>query len=149
QDGSLNITTSDPSTPIVRAALTGVGTVATAPAIQVNPTSLSFGSVSIGQTRAMTVNLSNSGNAALTVSAFVVSDPQFAVLSPSTPFTLQPNGQQLVSVRYAPTASGNVTATLSILSNDPNRGTLTVGLSGTGVTQGPTQPPKISTLVPA
>lgn len=149
QDGVLNIATNDPSVPNLRVPLTGVGTITIAPVINANPSSLNFGTVGIGQNRALTFTLANLGTAPLNVVAFVFSNPQFSVLSPAAPFTLQPSGQQLVSVRFSPNASGTVNATLTILNTDPQRQTYVVNLSATGVTPQPAPPPKITTLIPS
>ncbi|MCS6804082.1 MAG: choice-of-anchor D domain-containing protein [Acidobacteriota bacterium] len=51
--------------------------------------------------------------------------------------TIAPNGEQLVTVRFAPTAVGTQSGLLSITSNDPDESSVNVSLTGVGV-QAPT-----------
>lgn len=51
--------------------------------------------------------------------------------------TIAPNEQQLVTIRFAPTAAGTQSGLLSIASNDPDEPTVNVSLTGVGV-QAPT-----------
>ena len=60
------------------------------PKIGVSPASLDFGSVTVGQTKDVTVTVSNTGNAMLTISSIAASDPQFTM--PTTLATVAAGG---------------------------------------------------------
>lgn len=109
--------------------------VATSPNIAVAPTSLAFGSITVGGNSNLTVTVSNSGNAALTVSGLgLTGSADFSLVTPpSTPFNVAAGGSASVSVRYAPATAAADAGTLSIASNDPDTPLVSVSLSGTGV----------------
>jgi uncharacterized protein (TIGR03437 family) len=120
----------------------GTGTVtatitAAAPSIAVDST-LNFGGVTTGQGREMSLGLRNRGTAALTVTSVTSSSAQFLVQSPATPFNIAAAAQRDVVIRFQPSAAGPQSATLSIRSDDPERATVTVALSGQGVAPAPT-----------
>jgi uncharacterized protein (TIGR03437 family) len=116
-------------------SLSGTGVAAATPALGVNPTSLNFGTVTVGQTKDMTVALSNTGSGQLTVSALAASTG-FLVTAPVAPVNIASGGSSTVTVRFVPTTATAVTGTLIITSNDPKNSTLIVSLSGTGATAG-------------
>lgn len=117
--GSLNatasITSNASSSPIV-VSLSGTGT---APAISLNPSSLNFGSVSTGGSSQQSVNVTNSGNAPLTITAANITGPGFSVAGFSLPETIAPNQSTAFTVQFAPTSSGNASGSVSIVSNVP------------------------------
>jgi uncharacterized protein (TIGR03437 family) len=106
---------------------------ATAPQISVSPTSLNLGSLTVGQSANVSLNISNIGTAALNVTAIASSSAAVTIVSPSVPFTLQPGATTPVTVKFAPTAAGAVNGMLTINSSDPAHGQTTVSFSGTGV----------------
>ncbi len=64
--GTITITSNAPTSPST-VALTGTGTAAQ-PGLSITPTSFAFGSLLDGQTKSQTFTLTNTGNAALTIS---------------------------------------------------------------------------------
>ena len=104
----------DPLPPPLRQALSGpVGTSTLArsgyivvtnppPQLALNPISLSFGSVIIGQSRTQSVQVINTGGLNLTGS--VTANAPFAIQSGS-PYTVPPGQTGLVSVSFSPTAT--------------------------------------------
>ncbi len=128
--GLLTILSNDPSSPTA-ISLSATGVAAAVPAIGVNPTSLNFGVVTIGQTKDMTITVSNTGTAQLTVSALAASTG-FLVTAPVAPVNIALGGSSIVTVRFVPPTAFAVTGTLVITSNDPKNPTLIVSLSGTG-----------------
>lgn len=128
-----------------QATFTVTATVTAAqPDIDVQPTSLDFGSVTIGSTADRMLTVRNVGGAPLTVTELSVNNPRFTIVSPSVPFTVNAGGQQVVSVRFAPTATGSQSGTLRIGSNDPDEGTVSVSLIGHGVAAPPSTPRTLS-----
>jgi hypothetical protein len=103
----------------------------TAPKLALSTNALAFGNVKSGQTMDMSVVVSNTGTAALTVSSLTVGGAGFSVIT-SSGLAVQPGGVQNVTVRFAPTAAGNFSGSLLIGSNDP-ASPATVNLTGTGV----------------
>src|SRR5438552_14806970 len=95
----------------------------TALAVVLAPTSLDFGNQLLATTSApMTVTLTNTGAAALTINSFAPSG-DFAATStgasacPTSPATLAAGGTCTINVTFTPTASGARTGTLSLTDN--------------------------------
>src|SRR5205807_2512701 len=95
----------------------------TGPVVGLAPTSLGFGNQLIATTSApMTVTLTNTGTAALTINSFAASG-DFAATStgasacPMTPATLAADGSCTINVTFTPTASASPTRRPSDLDN--------------------------------
>ncbi len=101
--------------------------------IVVDPTSMDFGAVVLGQPAEQLLTVRNTGSADLTVSSMQSSDAAFSILGRTT-FELAPGASQAVGVRFSPTSTGQKEAHLTIQSSDTNRPTVTVPLIGAGVT---------------
>jgi hypothetical protein len=95
-----------------------------------NPSSLSFGNVSMGSSGNLTVTLTNSGNSSVTVSNVSISGSGFTPSGVSTGQILAP-GTTTMNVTFAPADAASVTGTVTITSNATNSPT-TISLSGTG-----------------
>ncbi len=106
------------------------------PILEVVPTALEFGDVAVNQTKDLPVTLRNTGTIQLTINALTIDNARFTSVSPSAPFTLNADATQTVTVRFAPTATGQQRGTLTITSSDPARPTVTVALAGNGVSTG-------------
>ncbi|HEY3138092.1 MAG TPA: choice-of-anchor D domain-containing protein [Blastocatellia bacterium] len=123
--------TSDPSN--IAFAQTPPNPVPVNPVIVVNPASLDFGSVRITQSSTMKLTITNAGSADLILSD--IGDPALPfsfVSKPALPLTLTSNQGTVLSVRFSPTALGNVSGVFTISSNDPNTPLVNVGLTGVG-----------------
>ena len=119
--------------------------VTTAPGLSASTASLSFGEVQVGQSRALTFTVSNTGAAALTVSGITVSGADAAqfTVSPAT-FTVNAGAAaQTVSVTFAPSSAGSKSATLSVAHNASGSPS-PVALTGSGTAQPPPPTPTIS-----
>ncbi len=127
----------------VTATVSG-GTPPAQPDIDVQPTALDFGTVTVGSTADRTLTVRNVGSAPLTVTRMTLDNPRFTIVSPATPFTVNAGGQQTVTVRFAPTSAGPQSGTLRIESNDPDEATVSVSVTGQGVAAPP--PPSGRTL---
>ena len=98
--------------------------------LSTNPASLTFGSQALNTTSpAQAVTVSNTGNAAATVTGFTVSGD--FLQSNTCGSSIAAGASCTVSVSFRPVASGTRTGTLTITSNATNNPT-TVALSGTG-----------------
>lgn len=100
-----------------------------------NPPSLNFGDVTVGTSSTLTVDLTNTGTASVTVTQANVSGAAFSLVAIALPQTLGPGQSRSFSIRFAPSAVGNATGTVSVLSNASNSPT-TVSLTGNGVSAG-------------
>jgi phosphoesterase family protein/HYDIN/CFA65/VesB family protein/centrosomal CEP192-like protein len=113
--------------------LSGAGVAST---VTVSPSSLPFGIVAVGSSSMLSSTLTNNGSSALTItSAFTISPSggPFAFngtgTCPPVGSTIAPGGNCRIDVKFAPTATGSFTGTVSV--ND-SAGTQTISLSGTG-----------------
>jgi hypothetical protein len=108
----------------------GSGSSGGSSSLSASPSSLSFGSETVGSTTsAQTVTVSNSGTVAASVSSVSVSGPFSQTNTCGS--SIAAGGSCTVSVKFAPTASGAASGTLSVASSAPSS-PLTVALSGTG-----------------
>ncbi|MFA6109322.1 MAG: choice-of-anchor D domain-containing protein [Candidatus Latescibacterota bacterium] len=135
---TLTILTRDsevPSLTLVLAATTGVsGGPAT---ITVLPAILSFGSVAIGQSKSLTLLVSNSGGSMLRVLNLVASTGDVSVSK--TSFTVAAGGEEALAVTLQPTQVGSFSEALEIPSNDPAQPVVSIPLRAT-VTSGSGRP---------
>src|SRR5262249_4854715 len=64
------------------------------------------------------------------------SSAAFTIVAPAAPFTVAAGRPVDVTVRFAPSAAGAVSALVTIASSDPSRSSLTIAASGTGAATG-------------
>lgn len=104
------------------------------PTAAVASTTLDFGRQLVGATRTATQTISNTGTAALNVTAISAPTAPFTVAAggtcAATPFTLAAGASCTVIYNFAPTADGIVTSNVTITSNGGN---ITFALRGQGV----------------
>jgi hypothetical protein len=135
-NGTLAISSDDPSSPTLTVAASATVSGSAAPRISA-PGSLNFGSVRRGHSSTLSLVVGNSGTAPLTISGIGFSpgsDPGFSV-SGTTPRTVAPNGSVTFRVRFAPASNTKApSGTLVITSNDPVRPTVNVATNA--VTRG-------------
>src|SRR6266480_580880 len=135
--GTLSLTDNAGGSPQIM-TLSGNGT---APGVGLAPTSLDFGNQLLATTSApMTVTLTNTGAAALTINSFAPSG-DFAATStgasacPTSPATLAAGANCTINVTFTPTASGARTGTLSLTDNAGGSPQI-MTLSGNGTAPG-------------
>src|SRR3989441_7777125 len=102
------------------------------PLLPYTPPFPSFGNVGVGTRNTYAFTLTNSGSASVTVSQANVSGSGLSVGGLSLPLTLAPGQKTTFSVVFAPASTGNITGSVSLVSNALNSPT-TIALSGTGV----------------
>jgi parallel beta-helix repeat protein len=121
----------------LQVSLTGAGL---APAILVNPNSLNFGGVNVGDDSVRSIYISNIGNMDLHVDTIEIIGADSTLFSIVTGqqehFTINPNDSSELSIKFSSTSLGNKEAVLRIVSDDPcpDRDTLDIALTGKGVT---------------
>lgn len=110
------------------------------PVISLNTNFLNYGNVAVNSDSTRAIIISNTGNAGLTVFSLEIvgtNPTQFSLPNPPTlPVQVNPGASlSPIDVVFAPTSFGQKFAVLRIISNDPdpNRDTLAVVLTGTGL----------------
>ena len=128
RSANLTVTDNAPGSP-QQVPLSGTGTTA-----ELTPTSLSFGSVTVGTTSAVkTVTLKNVGTTAITITSVTIAgtDPGDFGETQTCGSSLAASASCTISVTFKPTVTGNRSATLKVTDNaagSPQQ----VALSGTG-----------------
>jgi hypothetical protein len=131
--GSLTITSNAPN-PTLTVPLSGTGSTS-AGSLSANPSSLTFGSVQVGDSQTLSEVLSNTGGSNVVISQDTISGSGFSVSGFTTPLTLAPGQQYTFSAIFAPQSGGSATGNISISSNASNP-TVNISLSGTALTAG-------------
>lgn len=118
--------------------ISGSGAAA-APAISANPSVLAFGTQTVGAAAiTQNVTLTNSGNVALGITSIAATGAASVTAGAGTcGASLAVGASCVVPVTFAPTAAGNVAATLLVRSNAPD---LQVSISGAGTTAAAAKP---------
>jgi hypothetical protein len=106
-----------------------------APAVTLSPTSLNFGTQTVGTTASQTITVTNSGTAALSIGSVQLSGTNSADFTATNGCTssVAPNATCTITVTFDPAATGSRSASLSI-SDNASGSPQTVALSGTGST---------------
>lgn len=102
------------------------------------PEAFDFGSVVVGHPRPLRLLVENRGLAELQIRA--ATDEPFAVEGVSDdpdgpPFVVPPGGLGDLVVRFSPTGPGSASGTLLLETNDPDRSSIEVRLTGEGTTR--------------
>jgi hypothetical protein len=111
--GSISIVSDAADSPLMIALS---GTAAAQGQLSVSPTSLSFGSVTVGSSSSLQATLSASGGA-VNVSSAGSSSSEFSLSGISLPVTLSTGESLAFTVTFSPNASGTATAALNFASN--------------------------------
>ncbi|MGA8408254.1 MAG: choice-of-anchor D domain-containing protein, partial [Candidatus Acidiferrales bacterium] len=128
--GTITIT-SNALEPAMDVALTGTGT--TTAALSASPSSVAFGSVTVGSEVTKTVQLANSGSGNVTISGMTFSGAGISVTGLAVPASLSAGKDVTLTVTYKPSSAGALAGKVSIASNasDPS---VVLSLSGTATT---------------
>jgi len=117
----------------LRFTLTGTGTE---PDVTVNPTSLQFGDVQLGDSARQQVVLANNGADAL-MGTVASSNPDFSIVSGGTAIDIPAGEDRTFEVEFAPSAAGPASATITFSLSDVETGALmlerVVSASGNGL----------------
>jgi hypothetical protein len=124
-------------TPVLSQSCTPLGN------LTISPLSVDFGTIKRGtQSAPQEVTLSNTGSGDINVSNISVSDTKNYLLlyggsAPCIGYpTLTPGSSCTFIVEFNPTTKGNIFATLTVASNDPDTPSLDISLKGTTLTTG-------------
>jgi len=134
--GSITITSNDPTNPTLAVPLSGTGSNTAAGQLSASPASVNFGSVAVGgSSGAQQIVVSNTGTAAVNITAVVLNGSVFAVTGATAPVTVNPSSSITLSATFSPTTSGSASGSITITSSASNP-SLSIALSGTGTQAG-------------
>jgi hypothetical protein len=125
--GTITITSNAPNSPAT-IALNGTGLQAQ---VAATPTSVSFGTVTVGNTNSQQVALKNNGNTTLTISQINVTGAGFAQTGLTTSSTIAAGATLNFNATYTPASSGSTTGSITLTTNG-TPASLVISLSGTG-----------------
>jgi hypothetical protein len=116
----------------------GDGDIATAPDIRHPIISANFGEVLVDDVASKGITVYNDGDAPLVVSsvAWTSGSERFSYVSPLAPFTVGVGSSTNITVQFAPTSAGDLSATFTVTSNDPDTPGVSFTVSGTGKSRG-------------
>jgi Abnormal spindle-like microcephaly-assoc'd, ASPM-SPD-2-Hydin/Protein of unknown function (DUF1573) len=105
---------------------------ATGLSIQVSPSTVSFGSLTVGQSASQSLTITNTGTKSLTVSGVSIAGSGFTLKAISVPMALAAGQTAAVAATFTAAASGPASGKIMISSNAPNS-PMIVALTATGV----------------
>ncbi len=98
--------------------------------LTLNPASLAFGTVLVGASDTLSIQISNPGPTAKTIDAASISGPGFNVSGLALPLNLAAGQTATFAVVFAPSCAGSVTGQVDL--HNSGEVLATLGLSGTG-----------------
>jgi hypothetical protein len=155
---SFDIPSDDPDEDPVTINVSGNGAAIPVPDITVTDTvvpvddlTVPFGDVTEGLTIDQTITVSNDGNADLVLGDIGIANPiaePFAILNDScSGQTLTPASDCTFDIRFAPVDTSIASDSFDVVSNDPDEDSVTVNVSGTGLSAAINNPPGKPKLV--
>jgi CSLREA domain-containing protein len=155
---TFNIPSNDPATATVAFALSGTGTASPVAIISVtdsiapaNDNAVPFGNITIGNTADATITITNAGTGNLVIgtiaSANPLADPFSKTTDGCSSQTLAPAATCTFTIHFAPTANSVLSDTFDIPSNEADKPTVTMNVSGAGISASGNNPPSQPVLV--
>ncbi|HEX3998078.1 MAG TPA: choice-of-anchor D domain-containing protein [Pirellulales bacterium] len=151
-NGAITIASNDPVAPSFKINITGDGITAGEIGVSGNSVAIApggtpqiangtnFGSVTENTPAAAvteTYTITNNGQSTLTLTGVTpvsITGAGFSVVSQPASDSLAPGASTTFQIKFAPTSVGLQTGTVTILSSDPQLGTFTFNIQGTGLT---------------
>jgi len=109
--------------------------------LAVTPTSVAFGGVTIGESGAQSISLTNGASSSLVVNTATVTGTGFSLGNLSLPVTLSAGQSTTVQVTFTPNGASSYSGSITVTSTAANSPS-TISLSGTGISR------SISALAP-
>ena len=131
KSGNMTIVSNLPDRATVRLRARGVRQpVAPVPQLSVDASPRDFGRVEIGAAKAMTVTVTNFGDAALSITNITTSDDQVGVVPKQLTIPAKQNG--FFVLRFEPNRVGDLSGNATIYSNDPQTPSVGIRVTGSG-----------------
>ncbi|MCI0514030.1 choice-of-anchor D domain-containing protein [candidate division KSB1 bacterium] len=128
--GQLTVLSNDPLHREVQVALVGTGRDLIQPTLVLQPASVTFPAVGVGNWGMQLLTIQNLGESQLRVRNIVTDNPLFAV--DVNKVNVEPLSSVQLELTFAPLQVGNFQGKLTLESNDPQRATAEVNLTGSG-----------------
>jgi hypothetical protein len=128
-----SIVSNDPFNNPHHVVLQGLGVI---PKLLASTDGLNFGQVQVNTDSVLRLTISNTGSAPLQIKniEIIPDSTAFAITAGAQDFILPPSETaDTIQVSFSPLTTGNVSAMLQMLSNDPDHDTLQIPLTGRGV----------------
>lgn len=103
------------------------------PDIALTDTEHAFGDVDLGEESEWQTTVQNVGDEDLVISQINTDNAAFTT---SGPVTIAPQSSATVTISFSPTESGDHAGVITLVSNDPDEGEVTISVSGTGIEVG-------------
>lgn len=100
--------------------------------LSVNPSSVNFGDVRVGNSSTQSITLTNTGTGVVTVSQAIITGVSLSETGLTLPLTLSAGQSGNFNVAFAPNSVGTLSGSITVVSNASNS-PATIALSGTGV----------------
>ncbi|HPB58640.1 MAG TPA: choice-of-anchor D domain-containing protein [Candidatus Saccharicenans sp.] len=126
------INSNDPCTPDVSLTLSGIGLVA--PRIRLGTTTVDFGNINLCTSGDKTLVIYNDGNAPLIINniARTSGSADFSLNGVSFPTTIPATSSKEITIRFSPHSKANLSAIMTVTSNDPLTPAVNFNVSGKG-----------------
>lgn len=111
----------------------GTGTQSSPGTLSSKPSSLSFGTVTVGKNQSVSETVTNTGGSSVTISQVGISGAGYTLNGISVPATLAAGQSASFNAVFAPTSTGTANGTITLTSNASNP-TLSISVSGVGTT---------------
>lgn len=135
---TVRVLSNDLDESVVAIAVSGQGVVGLGPDLDVAPTTLDFGTVTLGSAPTQQVTLTNAGDTDLQVTGLATTGDGTFTLGGFSGGLIAPGNSEMVSVTFAPDAVSTDSGTLEVSSTDPDEALVIVTFEGAG--QSPNQP---------
>ena len=126
--GNITISSNDPERATQTLSVSVIVQAAPAPVLVVGEPAIDFGSIDAEKTVQQTFTIENTGTAPLEITG-IESDLPGLAFEPSM-FTLAPDSSATITITFPKPMEGEFSGRINILSNDPDRATLTLTISG-------------------
>ena len=103
------------------------------PRLTLTPAALSFSSHYTGSTSSRTFAIQNSGNASVTVTGTVSSQPQFVLASQALPITLASGESRTLNAQFTPDTAASFSGLISLTTNPALANVPALVVSGVGI----------------
>jgi hypothetical protein len=125
--------TSNASNPSLSVPLSGSGVPPGS--LTATASSLSFGTVQVGDSQTLSETLTNSGGSSVTVTQANVTGTGFSITGLTLPLTLSPGQSFTFGAVFTPTSGGSASGNIAVVSNASNPN-LAISMSGSGALAG-------------
>jgi len=138
---SIDIPSSDVDQQSITITVSGAGTGLPVPNVSITDHQLLFGNVTQQTSAELSVTLSNTGSADLTIGNVAqlntLQTPFAMVSDPCSGNTLAPTQSCVLRLSFSPVSTGSFTDSFDVPSDDPDSPTVVISLSGVGIESSP------------